>query len=70
MADPPRRKPSRLAADDFSCRVCLTLPTRQVDAYCRHALKHGASVAAVIRQDLQRVLRRHLTPTPDDPSTR
>lgn len=52
-----RRKPGRphLDPDDSSVQMKLTLPTKMFDRLCRRALRHGESVAEIIRADLRRV---------------
>jgi hypothetical protein len=49
-----RARPGRPALDpeDPSAKVCVSLPSKQYDAYARRALREDVSVAEIIRRDL------------------
>jgi len=50
-----RTHPGRPPLDDAdpSGHVTLTLPSKQIDAFCRRALREDVSVPEIIRRDLQ-----------------
>jgi hypothetical protein len=47
----PGRPP--LDDDDPSAHVTLTIPSKQLDAFCRRALREDVSVPEIIRRDLK-----------------
>jgi hypothetical protein len=51
----PRRRPGHppLDDDDPSAHITLTMPSKQLDAFCRRALREDVSVPEIIRRTLQ-----------------
>ncbi len=52
MKRPPGHPP--LDANDPSVQVCVSMPSKQFDAYTKRALKDDVSVPAIIRRDLEK----------------
>jgi hypothetical protein len=42
----------RVDDDDTSVAVCVTLPSKRFDAYCRRAEREDVSVPEIMRRDL------------------
>jgi len=54
-----KRKRGRppLNDDDPSVKVEVSMPSKQVDAYCQRALREDVSVGEIIRRDLDLVTK-------------
>lgn len=48
-------KPGRPPIDenDESVQICVTLPSKQYEGYCKRALREDVSVPEIVRRELQ-----------------